>query len=439
MNIEKINMLYDATILVAGSKNEADRTGIFWVAYNILKMFSKDSRFNITLYINENVSIQDIKRMRQDALMLKFPIRVYRKDIYYYNIAIHKDTVNTTGNVLKKIWCGMKIIKNYLYIISNNNSSSLLKSIDIFFSPIYAPSSEMKKHPHIQRFIVLHDTTPVIFPQYFPEFKSDNYWLRKLAKSLDKNTYFFCNSECTKRDFMKYYAVDLDENKMIVTYISTSQEFYPDYNKMKTDMVFKKYRIQHKKNDSYIFSFCSLEPRKNLIFTIQCFIKFIKKHAIRHLYFYLGGTEWDTFIHEFNKKMLDFSEYCDRIVRLGYVDDKDVNILYSNALFFVYISQYEGFGMPPLEAMRAGTPVITSNNSSLPEIAGDAAIMIDYDSEDQCIKAFEDLYFNEELRRYYIEKGIERAKLFSWEKTAAKMTEVIIRHCNGKILNERTY
>jgi len=78
--------------------------------------------------------------------------------------------------------------------------------------------------------------------------------------------------------------------------------------------------------------------------------------------------------------------------------------------------------------MQTGTPVITSNNSSLPEVVGDAAIMIDYDSEEQCIKAFEDLYFNEDLRKHYMEKGLERAKLFSWEKTIDKITKVIIEN-----------
>jgi glycosyltransferase involved in cell wall biosynthesis len=81
--------------------------------------------------------------------------------------------------------------------------------------------------------------------------------------------------------------------------------------------------------------------------------------------------------------------------------------------------------MPPLEAMQAGVPVITSNNSSLPEVVGDAAITIDYDNEDQCIKAFEDLYFNETLRNSYIQKGLERAKLFSWEKTAKIISDTI--------------
>jgi glycosyltransferase involved in cell wall biosynthesis len=213
---------------------------------------------------------------------------------------------------------------------------------------------------------------------------------------------------------------------MFVTYIASAQNFIPLYDTEKLESVLNKYHIVREKNDKYIFSLCTLEPRKNLVFTVVCFIKFIKKHNIQDLYFYLGGTEWDFFIQTFEEKLTAFPECRNKIVRLGYVDDEDVNILYSNSLFFTYLSQYEGFGMPPLEAMQAGTPVITSNNSSLPEVVGDAAITVDYDNEAQCIKAFEDLYFSESLRKDYIAKGVERAKLFSWEKTVGKMTGVIL-------------
>jgi glycosyltransferase involved in cell wall biosynthesis len=248
-------------------------------------------------------------------------------------------------------------------------------------------------------------------------------------RSLDTETWCFCVSSSGKRDFLKSigdFGRSLDENKMIVTPNATANVFSLRYDKIMLNSIFKKYGIDHKNSDNYIFSLCSIDPRKNLLFTVTCFIKFIQKHTISNLYFYLGGAHFTDFIAQFEEKLELFTEYRDKIVRLGYVDDEDVNILYSNSLFFTYLSQYEGFGMPPLEAMQAGTPVITSNNSSLPEVVGDAAISIDYDSEEQCIKAFEDLYFNESLRKEYIAKGFERAKLFSWEKTVGKMTDVIM-------------
>ena len=114
------------------------------------------------------------------------------------------------------------------------------------------------------------------------------------------------------------------------------------------------------------------------------------------------------------------------IITLGFIDDEDVNILYSNSLFFTFISLYEGFGMPPLEAMEAGVPVICANNSSLPEVVGDAAIMVNAENEKEIIEAFSKFYFNEELRNEYVEKGLARAKLFSWDKTVKIMTDKMI-------------
>jgi glycosyltransferase involved in cell wall biosynthesis len=143
------------------------------------------------------------------------------------------------------------------------------------------------------------------------------------------------------------------------------------------------------------------------------------------MYFYLGGTFFPEYMKNYLKEISVFPNYREKVIHLGYIDDEDVNILYSNSLFFTYLSQYEGFGIPPLEAMQAGTPVICSNNSSLPEVAGDAAITIGCNDKEACIKAFENLYFNENIRKEHIKKGFERAKQFSWENTFNNMSKII--------------
>jgi glycosyltransferase involved in cell wall biosynthesis len=317
----------------------------------------------------------------------------------------------------------LQMLKNYGRIIKYpfNNNAAILENTDAFFSPNYAIPEEIIKHPRIKKFLMLHDTIPFLFPGYNTESKI----ISRIIETLDRETFCFCNSECTKNDFLKYSGTVIDEQKLIVTYIAQAQNFKPLYNTEKLISVLNKYGVSHKHDGKYIFSFCTLEPRKNLVFTIKCFLKFIKKHSIDDLCFYLGGGQCSSFVLELEKSVGNFAEYKNKIVHMGYICDDDVNVLYSNSLFFTYISQYEGFGMPPLEAMSAGTPVITSNNSSIPEVVGNAAITIDYDSEEQCIKTFEDFYFNEDLRMQYIAKGIERAKLFSWEKTVNHITETI--------------
>ena len=118
------------------------------------------------------------------------------------------------------------------------------------------------------------------------------------------------------------------------------------------------------KEKKYIFSLCTLEPRKNLIRAVKSFIQFAKKNVVTDMIFAIGGPSW----HDFENRLkddLDIKDlYQKYVIWVGYVEDEDLSILYSNAEWFVYTSQYEGFGLPPLEAMQCGCPVITSNNSS---------------------------------------------------------------------------
>lgn len=157
---------------------------------------------------------------------------------------------------------------------------------------------------------------------------------------------------------------------------------------------------------------CSIDPRKNLVRILKTYCQFIEKHNIDNLYFVVGGGHFPEFIEQFEQELENFKDFKDKIIRIGYVDDEDLAPLYSGAEWFVYTSQYEGFGLPPLEAMSCGCPVITSNNSSLPEVVGDAGIMIDWDSDEQHIEAYEKYYFNEAIREEYRQKGLNRAKLF---------------------------
>ena len=144
------------------------------------------------------------------------------------------------------------------------------------------------------------------------------------------------------------------------------------------------------------------------------------------LCFVLGGTFWKNYEGAYEDLLKELDVPPGRILTIGYVDDNDVAGLLSNAHWLVYTSKYEGFGMPPLEAMQCGCPVITSNNSSLPEVVGDAGLMIDCDSEEQHIQAYEQYYFDHELRNANILKGLERSKNFTWETTFAVIRKAIL-------------
>jgi glycosyltransferase involved in cell wall biosynthesis len=112
------------------------------------------------------------------------------------------------------------------------------------------------------------------------------------------------------------------------------------------------------------------------------------------------------------------------VIFLGYIPDNELPAIYNAADLFVYPSYYEGFGLPPLEAMASGCPVISSNVSSLPEVIGGAGILINPDNINELFSSILTLISNQDLRREYIEKGLDRAKQFSWERTAQETLRV---------------
>ena len=113
----------------------------------------------------------------------------------------------------------------------------------------------------------------------------------------------------------------------------------------------------------------------------------------------------------------------------GYIQENELRNYFSNALCFIYPSLYEGFGLPVLEAMQCGCPVITSNKSSLPEVIGECGIQINPLKDEEMIEALEKMYFNESFRDKCSENGLERAKTFSWEKCASELMEFIKTNC----------
>jgi len=394
----KINVFFDIKVIIDGFFLEKMRTGIYFVAWNTLNVMQKNENFNITLtYPVERAGSASLRKIKKHQFFSQFKFAC-------------------AGAESEKL---IRRLKEKFYYNKEN-----FKDADIYLSPFNVIPQKILEQEHIKKIYILYDTTPIIFPEYFAKNVSRHIY-NSMLSTLNKDMYSFCISQSCKDDFLKYCGDKLDPDKMFVTLIATNQDYVPNYDKQELLQILKKYSVEHDASDKYLFSLCSLEPRKNLSFTISCFLKFIKKHNIQDLYFYLGGNTWKIFKDAMAKILEEAGEFKHKIKLLGYIKDSDLNILYSNSLFFTYLSQYEGFGMPPLEAMQAGTPVITSNNSSLPEVVGDAAISLTYNDEDAVIKAFEDFYFNEDMRKDYIARGLERAKMFSWEKCVQKMINVM--------------
>ena len=172
----------------------------------------------------------------------------------------------------------------------------------------------------------------------------------------------------------------------------------------------------------YILSLCTLDPRKNLVQAINAFEDFIVSEKLDDLNLVLVGGHGSEY--EKIQDRIDSNEKIrGKVILTGYVDDDDLSAIYSEALMFVYPSLYEGFGLPPLEAMQCGIPVITSNNSSLPEVVGDAALLVDPNNKLEIMRAMKSLYDDSYLRKKLSHRGLERSTNFSWSKCAAQTLE----------------
>lgn len=364
--LNKIKVLYDVTILNEYDNKGNSRSGIFFVTLNIMKVLNK------------------------------------RKDIELYLYSVYPETTK-------------KFLQNKIPDVADLDIyAGDIADLDIFLSPIFKVPEAIKK-TGIPCFTIIYDAIPFILPEYA---EGLNTWFGEMFRSLSADDYCFSISDYTKKDFLKY-CPQLDAKKITIIPLSTNLPYKP--NKNLTMAIRQKYNIPTDKK--YLFSLCSLEPRKNLIRAVKTFVQFTEKNKIDDLVFVLGGGAYDGFIERFEKEVLNFAKYKNKIIRAGYVDDEDLEVLYSNAEWFVYTSQYEGFGMPPLEAMACGTAVITSNNSSLPEVVGDAGVMIDWDSDEQHVAAYEKYYFDKKFRDKMAKKGLERSKQFSWENAVDIMVE----------------
>jgi len=300
------------------------------------------------------------------------------------------------------------------------SAGSSFEAADIIFEPNInlAPASK-----GVKTVATFHDLS---FEKYGKFFSArQKFWhsfIRPsgLAKRVDA---IIAVSESTKRDIIETYGIEPDKIKVIYSGISS---FAPSSHKAKADKEsrIRETKIKYNLPEKFILYLGTIEPRKNIIGSIKAFELFKHNYlplAAGYKLVIAGSKRW---LYEDIFSAAKRSPAKNDIIFTGFIEDEDKKYLYGAAGLFVYPSFYEGFGFPPLEAMAAGTPVIASDCSSLPEVAGGAAIMVNPYSISQLAWAMKEVLENKELAGKMIEKGYEQAKKFSWEKCARETLKV---------------
>ena len=359
------------------------RTGIGNYVYNLLDQFDKESLEDIVLINYQKNS--HFKNLEQ--ILIKNPLDpLGNKSFYFWHIYLHA--------VLKA--------KDY--------------GLDIIHSPENAtPFTALKPN----KVITVHDITPHFFPESFSPLTLLRYRLL-FSRAMETSDRIIVDSISTKNDLIKYYKVK--QEKIRVIYLGVNNAF-KCFEETKVEEIKDKWRIDF----PFILYVGTIEPRKNIYRLLMAFSKIKKKNAkYKLLMMGIKGWKFKNLLETINNLNLQKD-----IIFTGYVTDHELPLLYNAADLFIYPSLYEGFGLPPLEAMACGCPVVTSNTSSLPEVIGDAGIMVDPLSVDELANATYSILTNENLREELIKKGLQRSKAFSWKICSEKTLKVYKEIYNG--------
>jgi glycosyltransferase involved in cell wall biosynthesis len=219
------------------------------------------------------------------------------------------------------------------------------------------------------------------------------------------------DSQSTKDDLVELLGVEAD--RIEVVYPGVEERFHPIENQALLEEVRRRYNLPPR----FILGLGTLQPRKNFVRLIEAYSLLVTRHSSLQLVI-AGGKGW---LYEEIFATVERLGLEKKVVFPGFVADEDLPALYNLAELFVFPSLYEGFGLPPLEAMACGTPVITSDASSLPEVVGEAGLMVEATDVEGLTQAMQRVLEDSALRERMIAKGMKQAKKFTWEQAAAKL------------------
>lgn len=422
-----IRVAYDASILGAGYLNPKARTGIFRLVESLFKelltlpeldirAISFDAETTIWEEIGTQLYFNHLYPQYADCFQKSHHSHLHLRHWYTQAVLLQRSLIHASAQYppLYKLGRLLQIISNQLALLETKPQFNGAE-FDLYHA-LFFPLPSHQEIGHIPRILTIYDLIPILFPK----FVIPVVHRRCVAtlKSIDLNRdWVICISEHTKQDFCNYTGMNPD--RVFVTPLAAADFLQPVRDKEVISSVLQRYGIQ----PPYLLSLATLEPRKNLSLLIQSFCQLVQQQPDLDLNLVLVGVSgWKN--SEIFQVASQQPELRARIKFTGYLPDADLSALYSGAIAFVYPSLYEGFGLPPLEAMQCGTPVITSNTSSLPEVVGDAGILIDPQHEDDLCQAIFNVAQDAHLRANLSRRAVQRASHFNWKKCAHQTAQV---------------
>jgi glycosyltransferase involved in cell wall biosynthesis len=285
------------------------------------------------------------------------------------------------------------------------------EAVTLFHAPHYV-LPPLVRCPSV---VTIHDCIHLMFPQYLPNRAALAYARTFIGLAARRATRVLTVSESSKRDILRF--VDVEPDKINVIYNAYDERFGIAPPEEDVESVRERYQL----HDPFVLYAGNVKPHKNLERLIEAF-HLVRRRGLDHLKLVLIGDEISKYAalrHAVHRYQLH------RYVRfVGYLPEGTLAVMYRLASVFVFPSLYEGFGLPPLEAMASGTPVVTSNLSSLPEVAGDAAVLVDPYSPEAIADGIHRVLSDDELRGQLRVRGPLRAQQFSWAQSVGRIREI---------------
>ncbi len=373
---------FDAQLLIKGNK-----TGIGWCAENILMKLPhiEGVKYQLNCFtLGYNTEqLKDIEKYQLLGYLLK--------KCTWFHDKIYK-VLSALGHI------------PYSFLFGNDSD------ITVFFNYVIPPGVKGKK------IVFIYDMVYKAYPETVRG-RTKNILNISLKKSCDRADHIITISEFSKREIIKY--LDIPESKITIMPCGVDlSTYHPHYSEQEI----KKVNLQYKISGDYLLYLGTLEPRKNIERLVDAYSQLKDEMPNIPKLVLAGGKGW-LYNNIFEKvKSLQIGE---DVVFTGYVKAEDSPILIKGARAFLFPSIYEGFGMPPLEAMACGTPVLVSNVASLPEVVGDAGIQVDPFSIEGIKSGLKQIIMDLNLRKELSRKGLERVKTYTWDKSVEVVHKVL--------------
>jgi len=330
---------------------------------------------------------------------------------WFYDYGFHsKELIQSTNSkksvhILKKVKA--LIVSNPIVKKIGRETLSLLSYIssptyDLYWQPNYIPKRIKSK----KIITTVHDFSFYIQPEWHPKERL-NYYKKYFWKQASSSDLLITGSHFTKQEIIKY--MHYPEEKITVIYHGVDHELYKVYEQNVLEESKNKFDL----NTNFLLFVGSIEPRKNLLNLLKAY--HLLSNSIKHDYplVLVGFKGWEN-----RDIMQEIEKDKEHIKYLGYLTNEELVHVYNLATLFIYPSLYEGFGIPPLEAMACKTAVIASNVASIPEVCADAAMYIDPNNPHDIAKKITTLLMDTQKRLSLAEKGFKHSQQFTWEKAA---------------------